>query len=853
MAGSQKQLTVKLRLNATQFDSQINKINNKLNTMSHQSMRAAQTVDDIITAINKATNKSTKFTRKMDEMGKKFLSTGKSANVLKNGLNAIGRVIDHFRNKPITIGQGIEQATNRWWKAQSKVVNSIRTTNNLLRNTLSRLKAIAATYLGVMGTRTLINTTDTITSAENKLNYVSATQLGRAGYNSNGSYSNKVYETTADAMDKMYASSQKVRIGYTDMMTNVSKMMSLAGDSFDGNIDAAIRFQEIMAEAYAVGGASASEMSTSMYQLVQALGSGTLAGDELRSVREGAPLAYKAIEEFVQGVYNTEESLKELASQGKVTSDMVVAAIMKQGDALDKAFSQTEQTFTQTWTQIKNAAMKAFEPVAHMLRDALNEAVDSGLIEKIEQGFVTISKVLQITFTALGNIINWIVTNWHWIEDIVIPGILTLAVIMVTSALISAAAWVIANWQLILIALSIFIIIWALYAWQQGIISVGEVVLIISALIIAALVIVALAFGWTWLLWAALIVGALAIAFYFFEQVCGGAMWLAYVIMDILIILLNIVIFVINLALGIILFCLATIYNTAVGVANGIIELVYALIDPIVGVIEFILNCCNGGFNDFGSACANLIGQIISWFLSLGKVVTTIIDAIFGTNWTSGLNSLQNSVLSWGKNEQAITIKRDGASKLPRISATNAFSTGFNAIGYVDLLNPMEGYNTGAEWGAGVKDKANNLLGDSGISNFISGLSNGSIWDNIGKDLGLDFSGLDGGLPSVKDPAKNVADAYKQPNPDDLLSGVDKIADDTGSIKDSVELADEDLEYLRKIAEMEWKKEYTTASITVDMSNYNTINGESDLDGIVTKLADKLYEEMNVVANGVYA
>ena len=52
---------------------------------------------------------------------------------------------------------------------------------------------------------------------------------------------------------------------------------------------------------------------------------------------------------------------------------------------------------------------------------------------------------------------------------------------------------------------------------------------------------------------------------------------------------------------------------------------------------------------------------------------------------------------------------------------------------------------------------------------------------------------------------------------------------------------------------MEWKKEYTTASITVDMSNYNTINGESDLDGIVTKLADKLYEEMNVVANGVYA
>ena len=52
---------------------------------------------------------------------------------------------------------------------------------------------------------------------------------------------------------------------------------------------------------------------------------------------------------------------------------------------------------------------------------------------------------------------------------------------------------------------------------------------------------------------------------------------------------------------------------------------------------------------------------------------------------------------------------------------------------------------------------------------------------------------------------------------------------------------------------MEWKKEYTTAAITVDMSNYNTINGEGDLDGIVTKLADKLYEEMDYLANGTYA
>jgi hypothetical protein len=68
-----------------------------------------------------------------------------------------------------------------------------------------------------------------------------------------------------------------------------------------------------------------------------------------------------------------------------------------------------------------------------------------------------------------------------------------------------------------------------------------------------------------------------------------------------------------------------------------------------------------------------------------------------------------------------------------------------------------------------------------------------------------------------------------------------------------MDLTQEDMEYLRRVADMEWKKEFTTASITVDMSNYNTINGENDLDGIVTKLADKLYEEMDYMANGVYA
>lgn len=122
----------------------------------------------------------------------------------------------------------------------------------------------------------------------------------------------------------------------------------------------------------------------------------------------------------------------------------------------------------------------------------------------------------------------------------------------------------------------------------------------------------------------------------------------------------------------------AAIINTVIGVVNAIIQIVWAGVEPFVGIIEWILDVANGGFNSFGDAVKNLIGQIISWFLSLGKVVTKIIDAIFGTSWTDGLNNLQNQVLSWGKNDKAITIDRTAPAINTRIKYSDAWNKGYS-------------------------------------------------------------------------------------------------------------------------------------------------------------------------------
>lgn len=104
----------------------------------------------------------------------------------------------------------------------------------------------------------------------------------------------------------------------------------------------------------------------------------------------------------------------------------------------------------------------------------------------------------------------------------------------------------------------------------------------------------------------------------------------------------------------------------------------------------------------------------------------------------------------------------------------------------------------------------------------------------------------------VKGATSVVKDAMNMDQFSNMGGDVGKIAGDTGSIKESLDVAEEDLKYLRDIAERETINRFTTAEIKVDMTNNNNINSELDIDGIVEQLGDKLEEKMEVVAEGVH-
>lgn len=113
---------------------------------------------------------------------------------------------------------------------------------------------------------------------------------------------------------------------------------------------------EIVNKAFKAGGAAASEQAAGVLQLSQALGSGFLQGDELRSLRENAPLIAQAIADEFD---TTIAGLKELGAEGKLTTDRVFKAILNSKASIDSAFGTTTATIADGMTLLKNAGIEA--------------------------------------------------------------------------------------------------------------------------------------------------------------------------------------------------------------------------------------------------------------------------------------------------------------------------------------------------------------------------------------------------------------------------------------------------------------------------------------------------------------
>lgn len=144
---------------------------------------------------------------------------------------------------------------------------------------------------------------------------------------------------------------RKSRTGITETSDLYAKLLRSTARVADSELDVA-RATEIVNKAFKAGGAATSEQIAGILQLSQALGSGILQGDELRSVRENAPLLAQAIADEFE---TTIAGLKELGAEGKITSERVFKAILKAQDGIEAAFARTNPTIRDGITAVNNA------------------------------------------------------------------------------------------------------------------------------------------------------------------------------------------------------------------------------------------------------------------------------------------------------------------------------------------------------------------------------------------------------------------------------------------------------------------------------------------------------------------
>lgn len=253
---------------------------------------------------------------------------------------------------------------------------------------------------------------------------------------------------------------------------------------------------------------------------------------------------------------------------------------------------------------------------------------------------------------------------------------------------------------------------------------------------------------------------------------------------------------------GAFMVALAFIGNIFVALWNLVVDVFVLIYNLVATVANFIGNV----FTDPIGAVCRLFFDLADTVLGILQALASAIDAIFGSNLAGSVQGWRDSLGGWvdetfGKGDEVMAKMNADDMKLGR-------------------------FEYGAAWDAGYS------FGE-GIDESIANFDPSSLFDTNVPGAGdyADLSNYGAGL------AGDVGD----------------IAGNTGAIKDSMDITEEDLKYLRDIAEQEAINRFTTAEINIDQSGMqNTIKNGMDLDGVVDGLTGAVNEAVDIIAEGIH-
>lgn len=281
---------------------------------------------------------------------------------------------------------------------------------------MGSLRNLAGAFLGIQTGQWLVGTSDQLTQINARLQLMTGSA-----------------KAAAEANDQIYQAAMRARGAYTDMADLVSQLGTLAPDAFSDTGEI-IAFAEQLQKQMALSGTSTMAAQAAMLQLTQGLASGVLRGEELNSVLEQTPMVAQTIADYMGVNVGT---MRELASEGAITADVVKNALLGAANETNAAFAQMPMTWGQVWNTMKNVAIQALQPVldfinflannmgvvvpivagatAAMLGFAAASWVAAGGIGAIKAALATINPIAVVIGLAIGVIIGLIA---KWVESI---------------------------------------------------------------------------------------------------------------------------------------------------------------------------------------------------------------------------------------------------------------------------------------------------------------------------------------------------------------------------------------------------------------------------------------------------
>ena len=588
-------------------------------------------------------------------------------------------------------------------------------------------------------------------------------------------------KTGQELQDSIMAAAQRSRTGFGIMADSVAKLRSQAGEAFKSN-DEAIAFAEQLNKLYKIGGASLEQQKAGTLQITQALASGVLRGDEFNSMMENAPLVAQKLAKHL-GV--SVGQLRAMAKDGQLTGDTLKNALLGSAVETNAEFAKMPMTFADMMTQVGNVATYAFQPLIQAWQEFINSTAGQNFMAGLETAMFAIGQIAMWLF-------NLFVAGWDWVTEhanFVITAFELLATVGVIAGLAVAAAWAIANWQILLIIAIVIAIATALS--ELGISFVDVAATIISMFV-----------------------------------------YIGETVYNVILFIINLFIFLGSVIINVFIGIWNAVITVAEAIANTFLMAVWAVKKAFATLAKAVL----GAFAAVADGAANVATAIGNAFIAGAnmaiKAINWIIKAINKIPGAPKIGEVgEIGAMSYnGGLGSSIRGLADGLD--PGAAPEKVSFAGMKGKS-LELHNPTEGLKN---------PLLDSVAAYQGTKNFFNGIGNAmkGFGDKMKKqdELASKFDQMNQTPAGAGAPEGGGGGGGKGLG-DKLGKG--KNIGNVGKIEDEVKLKDEDIKMMRDVAERKYIIDYQvlTPQVSVKYESKNSAT-EQDIDDLVDRIEEKI-------------